>query len=206
VRATKLYERPRVRSQARLALACLRAFWPVRDYWLAVLPASVMPVWMTRARYGVEKRTWPRRRQVEAARLSIAVSLPERLLAGGVEEVNVQVRNEGRRAILPDGPRSVTLAQRWCTADDRQLGREQLGLNELAFLPQALPRAVRARRRIGVALALYAPPEPGVYRIEVVAHQHGRGRLDETGASQTAVGEIEVVAGPAPAGLAGCVG
>jgi glycosyltransferase involved in cell wall biosynthesis len=194
VRATKLYDRPRLRSQARLAVACLRAFWPVRDYWLSVLSASVMPVWMTRARYGVDESTRPRRGDVEAERVSISADLPGSVLTGGVEQVTAEVHNDGRRAILPDGARAVTLGQRWFTADGRQLGREELGLNELAFLPQTLPRSVRAGRGTRAALALYAPLTPGVYRIEVAAHQHGRGWLDEAGTSQALARDIKVVA------------
>jgi abequosyltransferase len=198
VRATKLYDRPRLSSQARLATACLRAFWPVRDYWLSVLLASIMPVWMTRARYGVENRASARRRKLETARVSLSASLPGRLAAGGVEEAKVEVRNDARRAILPDGARAVTLGQRWFTPDGRRLTREELGLNEVAFLPQALPRAVRAGRGTGTALVLYAPLAPGVYRIEIAAHQHGHGWLDEAGTSQALARDIEVVAARSP--------
>jgi glycosyltransferase involved in cell wall biosynthesis len=192
-RATKLYERPSLRSQARLARTCLAAYWPVRGYWSELLPATLMPVWMTRARYGLDARGWPGRRDFEAARLRISGELPRRIPAGSVVEVKLEVRNEGARAILPDGARSVAIAQRWSTAEGRPLGREELALNELAFLPQPLARSLRARRASAVQLALYAPVRPGVYRVEVLAHQHGVGWLDQPGASQMLAADLEVL-------------
>lgn len=193
IRATKLYEDPTLRAQARLALACLRTFWPVGHYWREVLPATVMPVWLTRARYGSRDRSGADGPGIESVQLALSAWLPRRVVAGSVERLKVEVRNDGRRAILPDGVRAVTIGQRWSTAEGRRLGREELELNELAALPQSLPCAVRARRSIPVELALYAPVEPGSYRVEVIAHQHGRGWLDGSGKSQIPAADVEVV-------------
>jgi glycosyltransferase involved in cell wall biosynthesis len=192
VRATKLYDSPMLRSQLRLAAACLGAFWPSSNYWREVLSASVMPVWMTRARYGVKGRRWPRRREAERAQLTLRGSLPCRIVAGGVEGVTVEVRNEGRRSILPDGPGVVTIGQRWRTAG-QVLGRHELGLNELAALPQSLPHIVRRRNAIRAEVVLYAPVRAGSYRAEVLLHQHGYGWLSHSNGSELIAGDVEVV-------------
>jgi glycosyltransferase involved in cell wall biosynthesis len=193
MRATKLYESPTLRSQARLALVCLKAFWPVSGYWRDVLPATLTPVWLTRARYGA----WDRSRgsqESESLQLGLAACLPARMTVGSVSWVEVEIRNEGRRAVLPDGPRAVTIAQRWSTAEGGPLDRETLELNELAAMPQSLPRAIRRRRALSVDVALYAPTEPGRYRLEVVAHQHGRGWLDGSRGPQMPASDVVVLA------------
>lgn len=193
VRATKLYERPTLRAQARLARVCLGAFWPVRDYWREVLPATVMPVWLTRARYAAGDRALPLRRDVEPARLTLSGSLPDRVGAGSVAYLILGVRNAGRRAFLPEGARAVTIGQRWRTASGHELGREELGLNELAAFQQTLAHVVRANRVVVCEIALYAPLEPGSYSLEVAAHQHGHGWLDRTGSSQALAACVDVV-------------
>jgi hypothetical protein len=192
-RATKLYgSPPSLRSQARLASACLGAFWPVRSYWREVLPATLMPAWLTRARYGFQHANDVRGRAIETARLAISGFLPARMVAGSVEAVQIEARNDGRRTILPEGPRGVTIGQRWLTDARRPLGREELGLNELAALPQPVPRALRAGRGTHLELTLYAPIEPGLYRVEAAAHQHGRGWLDELGELEVLAADIDV--------------
>jgi hypothetical protein len=193
VRATKLYERPTPRAQARLALACLGAFWPTRAYWREVLPASVMPVGLTRVRYGARRRRL--RGGPEAARLTMCGSLPARIIAGSVAHVPVDVGNAGRRTILPDGPSAVTIGQIWRTAAGHEVGADELGLNELAALAQSLPHAVRPRRSNRVDVALYAPLRVGSYRVELDAHQHGYGWLGQLKRSQPISGSIEVVEG-----------
>jgi hypothetical protein len=193
IRATKLYEHPTLPSQARLALVCLRAFWPVGDYWREVLPATLMPISLTRARYGSRYRSGVERQGTAPAQLTLSVPcLSRRMVAGSVEWVEVEVRNDGQRAILPDGVRAVTIGQRWSTVEGRTLGRDELELNDLAALPQSLPHAIRARRAISVDVALYAPIEPGSYRVEVVAHQHGHGWLDDSSGSRVVADDVEV--------------
>lgn len=189
MRATKLYERPTLRSQARLALTCLKAFWPTRTFWREVLPASVTPTWLARARYGFGRG----RAQRQAGRVAISGSLPHRMEASGVTRMKIQVRNHGGRSILPDGSRAVTIAQRWFTAAGEVLGPHELGVNALAALPQSLPRVVRARRSIQSELVLYAPAEPGSYHLQVLAHRHGHGSPDQPSGSQMIAGDIEVV-------------
>jgi glycosyltransferase involved in cell wall biosynthesis len=192
MRATKLYESPPLRSQARLALACLKAFWPVAGYWRDVLRATLTPSWLTRARYGARGRSRGSR-ESDSPQLGLSTCLPARVTAGSVGWVEVEVRNEGRRTILPDGPRAVTIAQRWSTAEGEPLDREKLELNELAAMPQSLPRAIRGRRALSVDVSLYAPTEPGRYRLEVVAHQHGRGWLEGSPGSRMLSSDVEVV-------------
>jgi hypothetical protein len=192
MRATKLYETPTLRSQARLAQTCLQAFWPVRGYWRDVLPATLTPVWLTRARYGARDRRRVNGQESESAQLGLSACLPSRMTAGNVGWVEVEGRNRGQRTILPDGPRAVTIAQSWSTTEGDPLDREALELNELAAMPQSLPHAVRRRRVVSVDVALYAPPMPGRYRLEVVAQQHGRGRLDGSRGSHVLARDVEV--------------
>jgi glycosyltransferase involved in cell wall biosynthesis len=194
VRATKLYENPTLPSQARLALTYLRAFWPVGDYWREVLPATLAPIWLTRARYGLSKGSSLDGPRGEPPKLMLSAELPCRMVAGTVHRVIVEARNDGPRTISSDGPRAVTIGQRWSTTEGHTLGRVQLGLNELAAMPQSLPRAVRVRRTIRGEITLYAPVEPGSYRVEVGAYQHGRGWLADLAVSRTVAKDVEVIA------------
>jgi hypothetical protein len=194
IRGSKLYDTPpSLRIQARLALACLRAFWPVRSYWRDVLLATVMPARLTRARYGFDGRQIGGRGAIGPARLTLSGPMPQRIVAGGVQEMQIELRNEGRQTILPEGPRGLTIGQRWSTQAGHSLGREELRLNELAALPQPVARTVRAGRAARAPLILYAPTEPGRYGVQLRLHQHGRGWLDELGESEALSAEIEVV-------------
>jgi Glycosyl transferase family 2 len=193
VRATKLYQDPSLVSQIRLALACLGAFWPSHSYWREVLPATLLPARVVRARYGVGTWALLRRGGRRAAQLRIAGELPQRMVAGTVKQARLEVYNEGREAILPDGARAVTIGQRWYTQTGHALSREELGLNELAAYPQQLARAVRPGHAVQTELALYAPREPGIYGLRVVAHQHGHGWLDERAGAGLPTAEIQVV-------------
>jgi hypothetical protein len=105
----------------------------------------------------------------------------------------VVVFNKAERAIPSAGPNAVVIGHRWVTPDGRMLEREQLGLNELAALPQSMPRAVPRRRSVRAEVALYAPNEPGTYRLEVSAIQHGRGSLEDFGLAPALGRAVEVV-------------
>jgi glycosyltransferase involved in cell wall biosynthesis len=193
MRGTKLYDRPKLRSQALLAKACLGAYWPVGAYWRYVLPATLAPVWLTRARYGPDGR-WPARTpHIEQGHLSLSAELPGRLSAGSVAWIEVDLFNEANRVIPSAGPNAVLLGQRWVAADGQTVGREQLGLNELAALPQSMPRSLRPRRAMKAAVVLYAPREPGVYRLELGAVQHGRGWLADIGVAPPVARDVEII-------------
>jgi hypothetical protein len=197
IRATKLYERPTLREQARLALTCLRAFWPVGEYWREVLPASLAPVWLIRARYGMGHRQ-ARSRERIAVRMELSGSMPRSVVAGSVTEVEVVVRNEGRRAVLAEGPRSLTIGQRWLTSAGRVIGSDEMGVNDLAALPQSFPHRLPRHRPRRARVALYPPPTAGRYRVELVAHQHRYGWLDEVAGVPSIVGDVDVVGSGAP--------
>jgi hypothetical protein len=192
MRATKLYDEPTLRSQARLSLVCLRAFWPARGYWRDVLAPTLMPAWLTRARYAAEGR-WPAgARGSQLRQITLSASLPTSLSAESVARVDVVVCNDGRRSVHAAGPNAVTIGQHWSIVEGRALEPEELALNALAAMPQSLPHAIRADRSVLVELALFAPLEPGLYRAEVIAHRHGRGWLDGAGESQV-LADVEVV-------------
>lgn len=190
MRATKLYDDPSLQDQARLALACLGAFWPTREYWRAVLGVTVTPVWLTRIRYGLQRSAAAG--AGEPARLVLSGRLPAGMVAGGVKHVRLDARNDGRRTIAAAGAHAVTIAQRWSTEDGRPLEREELALNDIAALPQSLLHALRPRRAEGVEIALYAPVAPGSYRVEVAGYQHGHGWLDELDPSVVLAEAVEV--------------
>jgi Glycosyl transferase family 2 len=192
MRATKLYENPTLGAQARLALTCLYAFWPVSNYWRDVLPATLMPTWLTRARYG--EGSWLRRRAGDLPKLTLSAQLPARMVAGSVQQVTVEAHNDDQRTILSEGARAVTIGQRWRKDEGRLLGPGELGLNELAALPQSLPQAVHAGRVIRAKVMLYAPVETGIYHLEIDAHQHGYGWLNDFGIAQVIARTIEVIA------------
>jgi hypothetical protein len=200
VRASKLYERPPLRSQARLAACCLRAYWPVREYWTEVLPASIAPAWLTRARYAPDARLPAGGRHPAAEHIAMSAKLPNELEAGAVCVVSVTLGNRGRRTIRPDGPSAVTLGQRWYSNGD-ELGAQQLACNALAALPQSLDHPVRASRTVTCALALYIPPAPGVYQLRIAPHQHGRGWLDEADPALRVERRVEVREPRAAAGV-----
>ncbi len=193
IRATKLYERPPLAAQAGLAKACLQSFWPVRHYWREVLPASLQPVWLTRALYGVQARS--------PARVELAAAVPQRLSARSVHELAVTVRNTGDRSTAQDGTSAVAVTQQWYPDGSGALSAEQLELNESASLPQLVPLRIRPGRQATAHVALYAPCSPGVYRLELRPHQHGYGWLDEVaGATRlTALVEVAAAATPGPA-------
>lgn len=186
VRATKLYDRPSVRSQARLALILLGAFWPVRDYWRRVLAVSLTPVWLTCLLHGPASKA----RRAEKAELVLSASLPDRMIAGGVAHVELAVRNVGRRAIRSEGSQAVTIGQRWWAPGREHVGQDRLALNDLAAMPQSLPGSVRVDREGRTELALYAPIAPGHYSVELLAHQNGQGWLDDVRALRA---DVEVV-------------
>jgi hypothetical protein len=104
----------------------------------------------------------------------------------------VVVRNDDRQRVPSAGPNAVTIDQRWSTVGGRALEREELGINELAAMPQSLPRAIHAGCWGLSELALFAPVDPGLYRLEVIAHQHGRGWLAGAGKSQL-LADVEIV-------------
>jgi hypothetical protein len=116
------------------------------------------------------------------------------MYTGAVARIDVEVRNgERRRSVPATGPYAVTVGQRWSTNDGRSLERQELGLNEIAALPQSLPCPVPAKRAVHAVIPLFAPLEAGSYRVEVALHQHGRGWLDETCAVPALTGEVEVL-------------
>jgi hypothetical protein len=193
MRAIKLYGDPPIRSQAQLGLVCFAAFWPVCDYWQDVLPATLMPAWLTRARYAPDGRWPPGARKLGSRQIALSGRLPCRMFVGGAARVRIAVRNGEGGAVPSAGRFAVTLGQRWLTAEDVPLGPDELGLNDLAAMPQTLPGPVREGRTRQVEVALLAPREPGIYRVELAAQQHGRGWLDEAGVSPALVGSVEIV-------------
>jgi glycosyltransferase involved in cell wall biosynthesis len=191
VRATKLYEHPPVASQIRLARAMLGAFWAVRAYWRDVMAATLMPVWLTRARHGPAGAWLARRVTLRPAQLALSGQLPRHLSAGSVASTDVLVRNFGRRTVPATGPDAVTIAQRWWTADGLPLEWTMLCTNELAGMPRPIARAIRGGRTEATEISLYAPIKPGSYRVEIVANQPGRW-LDEAGVAAAFRATVDV--------------
>jgi glycosyltransferase involved in cell wall biosynthesis len=194
IRATKLYDEPSLRSQLRLARVCFGAFWPSRVYWRTVALAALTPTWLMRARYGEGGRL-VRSEEIAPGGLALSGCVPDRMHAGAIARMDVEIRNDERgRSVPATGPYAVTVGQRWSTNDGRPLERRELGLNELATLPQSLPCPVPAKRAVHAEIPLFAPLEAGSYRVEVALHQHGRGWLDETCAVPALTGEVEILA------------
>jgi hypothetical protein len=193
IRATKLYDKPSLCSQVRLARVCFGAFWPSRDYWRTIVGATLTPTWLMRARYGEGGRL-VRSQALSPGRSVLCGSLPDRMYAGTVARVDVEIRNDERRSVPSAGPYAVTVGQRWSMSDGRPLEPDELGLNELAALPQSLPRGVPAKSAINVEIALLAPVKAGSYRVVIAAHQHGHGWLDMTGELPALTHDIEIVA------------
>jgi glycosyltransferase involved in cell wall biosynthesis len=192
VRGAKLYDRAPVRSQARLAATCLRAFWPVRSYWRDVLGASLMPRWLSLLRYAPDSHSRLATAAPDAASVSLVGSVPHRLQAGGAVEVTVTLENRGRRSVREAGPGAVTVGQRWFARDGRCLSATELGLNEVAALPQSLPLRARPSQSLEVGLTLYPPPKPGAYRVELVSHNQQVGWLDEFNERALIGADVEV--------------
>jgi hypothetical protein len=191
IRATKLYEKPSVRQQGRLALVCLRAFWPDRVYWREVLPTTLAPVWLTRALCGPAGRWtsivwWSRR-----PRLSLSTLLPSELPAASVSRVTAAIVNSRRRRIPLAGPRAITVGWRWRSLDGVELTPEDLGVNHLAALPQTLGAGMRAPRALEAEIALYAPKNPGTYFLELVAYRRSG---DASGCAKTPVLPVAIAA------------
>ncbi len=193
VRATKLYDQPSVRSQARLARACFTAFWASPQYWRGVLQASLAPVWLTRRLHGTDRgRSQPPASLPRPEDLAISAPVPSRLCAGDVVEVALELHNRGRRIVRGAGPGAITIGQRWFDASGHPLSEVELMLNEIAMLPQELGRSVLPFGRVRTSIALYAPPGCGVYTVVLAAHLHGVGWLDEAHPALRVGGEVEV--------------
>ncbi len=199
VRATKLFDRPSIRSQLHLAGALLRAFWPVRSYWRETMAASLMPVWLTRARHGPGGGLLASRAKLTAGQLVLSGALPRHLPAGGVQSIGVVVRNAGPGRLPVTGPDAVAIAQRWWSSEGTPLDWATFGTNELAGMSQTLSRPVGRGRSVSTEMSLYAPLQPGSYRLEIVANQPGRW-LDEAGVAAALSGEVEVSPRPSAAG------
>lgn len=193
VRGTKLYDDPPVGSQIRLTRAMIRAFWPVRAYWRDALVATLMPVWLTRARHGSVGGWLAPRVTFRPGQLALSGELPRSLSAGSVASMDVLVRNAGPRRVPATGPDAVTIAQRWWSADGLPLQWAMLRTNELAGMSRPLPHSIWRRGQASTEIAVYAPIEPGSYCLEIVAHQPGRW-LDEAGVAAPLTAAVEVTA------------
>jgi glycosyltransferase involved in cell wall biosynthesis len=193
VRGTKLYDNPPPTSQIRLALALLGTFWPVRGYWRNVMTATLMPVWLTRARHGPAGGWLARKATLRTGQLVLSGQLPRRLVPGSVASINVRVQNAGPRTVPATGPDAVSLAQRWWSADGVPLDWATFCTNELAGMPQPIVHAIGWGRSVSTEVPLYAPMEPGVYRLEIVANQPRRW-LDEANVATTLTVTVDVSA------------
>ena len=193
VRGTKLYDQPPVGSQIRLARAMIGAFWPVRDYWRDVMVATLMPVWLTRMRHGSAGGWLARRATFRPGQLVLSGQLPRRLSAGSVASMDVLMRNAGPGTVPTTGPDAVTIAQRWWSADGLPLEWARFRTNELAGMSRPVPHTVRGGRSVSTEISLYAPIDPGTYRLEIVAHQPGRW-LDEAGVAAALTAAVDVTA------------
>lgn len=178
MRATKLYDKPSVGAQARLALACCSAFWPASSYWRRVLPITLTPAWLARVRYSPE-RIASARRPRRSQRLTASTELPGRLEAESVVTTRISLRNETRRTARCAGPHAVAMAQHWFTESGTELHGQELGLNPLADAPQAVPRSIRGHRALGLEIAVFAPRVPGIYVLAVVPVQLNVGWIAE---------------------------
>lgn len=179
-RATKLYEGPSLRAQVRLARSWLGAFWPVPAYWRDVLLATLSLTPLIRVRYGAGAGRLAAGRPLAGGRDRLALSggLPQDLPPAGVASVQLTVRNLGTGWVVAGGPHAVGLGQHWTDADGLELSREALGINVLAQHPRSLPRPVRPGCAVRAEVVLYAPREPGEYRVAIRGHQQNVGWLD----------------------------
>jgi hypothetical protein len=193
VRATKLYDSPPLTSQIRLARSLLVAFWPVRSYWRDVMAATLTPVWLTRTRHGPAGGWLARRVTLRAGQLTLLAQMPRCLPAGSVTSVDVRLRNAGPRTVPVTGPDAVSIAQRWWSADGVPLDWAAFCTNELAGMPRPVTRAIGGGGSVSTEVALYAPVEPGSYRLEIVANQPGRW-LDEAGVAVALSATVDVTA------------
>ncbi|MHB8532597.1 MAG: hypothetical protein ACYDC2_07740, partial [Solirubrobacteraceae bacterium] len=183
---------PSVRSQGRLAVTSLYVFWPSRVYWQDVLGAALMPRWLTLRRYAPDSRSRFATVAPEVASVSLSGAIPRSVPAGGCVETTLMLENVGRRAVREAGPGAVTIVQRWLTEDGHPLGPTELALNEVASLPQSLPRRVRATQHLRFGFSLYPPPKPGRYRLELVAHSQLLGSLDAANPRARICAEVAV--------------
>jgi abequosyltransferase len=193
-RATRLYERPPRRALARLALSWFGAFWPVPAYWRDVLPATLSPTPLTRVRYGADATRLAAGRPLsrETDHLLLSGDLPDRITPGGVASVELTVRNLGADRVVAAGPHAVRLGQRWLAEDGTELSWDALGVNALGRYPSSLPRPVRPGHAIRAEVVLYAPRDPGEYRVAIRGHQHNVGWLDAVGTAPPLTGRVTV--------------
>ena len=178
MRATKLYDKPGLRSQARLALCCCAAFWPAWSYWRRVLPVTLAPVWLSRLRYAPDRPLAANTRR-RSARLRVSTDPPGRLRAESVVSTRIDLRNATRRTAHCAGPYAVAVAQHWFTQEGVEVTGKALGLNQLAEMPQALPRTIRGRRSLAFEICVYVPRSPGVYTLQLVPVQLHAGWVAE---------------------------
>ena len=80
---------------------------------------------------------WPVGAQASGPdRISLSANLPTSLGSGSTTSVSVLARNDDRQDVPAAGPNAVTIDQRWSTAEGCTLQREEVGINELAAMPQ----------------------------------------------------------------------
>jgi hypothetical protein len=107
--------------------------------------------------------------------------------------MDVLMRNAGPGTVPTTGPDAVTIAQRWWSADGLPLEWARFRTNELAGMSRPVPHTVRGGRSVSTEISLYAPIDPGTYRLEIVAHQPGRW-LDEAGVAAALTAAVDVTA------------
>lgn len=115
---------------------------------------------------------------------------PPALAPNQLTTVRVELRNSGRVAWEPDGPRPVRLSYHWLDADSGRVVRFEGRRTEL-------PRRVLPGETITVMAALQAPPQPGRYVLawDMLREYIGRGWFSQMGIAPARL-ELEV-AGPA---------
>ncbi len=92
-------------------------------------------------------------------RTVLALELPERASAGGVERIPLRVRNDGRRFWASDRVQSVFLSYRLTDVDDPA--------RTIEGLRTPLPERVHPGRTTDAFVEIHWPEEPGRYRLVV---------------------------------------
>jgi hypothetical protein len=193
--AAKLYDRPSLVSQLRLAVGWTRAFGRTPGFVKDLLPALLLPGRAVRALHHYKRGVLGRRTLPVAGRdrVDLTASLPDRLQAGAVGHVRVTVANRTTGSLPAFGPRMVCVEQRWRLAGAAPLEPAARGIDAAGAFPTPLHVPVGRGRQVERWLALLPPSEPGEYVLEVAPYVLGIGPLDAAGVSEALVGHVSVV-------------
>jgi hypothetical protein len=158
----------------RFVKVATSAFGHIPEFRAHVIPALLSPVWLTRRRYSYDAPFACRGPVLDASqdRLEISGTVPARAEPGGVAWADLRLVVEARSGVPATGPRSVTLTQRWRVRDSL-VAADRFKINQLASYPTSLSRDLSRQDQLDIHVPLYAPMEPGQYRVEIIPFQVG---------------------------------